>query len=239
MTVRKKNKPRRTILEGPMRDQQLSIGREEIVAKETWRIFRIMAEFVDAFEELKGIEPAVTFWGSARTKKTSPYYKLTHATAKALSKSGFSIITGGGGGLMEAANKGARDGKKGHSVGLNIMLPFEQSMNRYVDIGLEFHYFFTRKVMFVKYGEAYVIMPGGFGTLDELFEALTLQQTGKSDNFPVILMGKKYWSGLFRWLKSSVEAEGHINKKDFELFTMTDDPDEVVDIISKATHATR
>lgn len=213
---------------------QQPFGREEMVGKETWRIFRIMAEFVDAFEELKDIYPAVTFWGSARSKKNSEYYKMTFETAKALSKVGYSIITGGGPGLMEAANKGARQGK-GKSVGLNILIPHEQTMNEYVDIGLEFHYFFTRKVMFVKYAEAYVIMPGGFGTMDELFEALTLQQTGKSEKFPVILMGKKYWSGLIDWLKNTVAAVEHLHKSDFNLFTLTDDPAEVVDIITKAT----
>jgi hypothetical protein len=220
-------------LEGPMRDQQLAIGSEELVAKETWRIFRIMAEFVDAFEDLKDIYPAVTVWGSARSKRNSNYYKMTYDVSKALSKEGFSIITGGGPGLMEAANKGAKQGK-GKSVGLNILLPFEQSLNRHVDIGLEFHYFFARKVMFVKYAAAYVIMPGGFGTMDELFEALTLQQTGKSEKFPVILMGKKYWSGLIKWLRTSVAAIDHLDDDDFDLFTLTDDPKEVVKIVKES-----
>lgn len=222
-------------LEGPTRDRELAIGREELVAKETWRIFRIMAEFVDAFEALKDTYPAVTFWGSARAKRGSEYYQMTFETAKALSKAGFSIVTGGGPGLMEAANKGARQGKKGKSVGLNILLPYEQKLNHYVDIGLEFHYFFARKVMFVKYAAAYVIMPGGFGTMDELFEALTLQQTGKSEMFPVILMGKKYWSGMIGWLKSTVVKAGHLDKGDLKRFTITDDPDEVVNIVTKAT----
>jgi uncharacterized protein (TIGR00730 family) len=205
-------------------------GNEEIIAKESWRIFRIMSEFVDAFEELEHVYPAVTFWGSARAKRNSKYYRLTYETAKALSKEGFSIITGGGGGLMEAANKGAREGK-GISVGLNIVIPKEQKLNDYVDLGLEFHYFFTRKVMFVKYAAAYVIMPGGFGTMDELFEALTLQQTGKSPRFPVILMGKEYWSGLINWLRNTVLPSGHLDKEELGLFTVTDDPKEVVRII--------
>lgn len=232
--MKKKRTSRVIHLEGPTRAQELAIGREEWVAKETWRIFRIMAEFVDAFETLKNITPAVTFWGSARSKRNSEYYKLTFDVAKALSKAGFSIVTGGGPGLMEAANKGARKGK-GKSVGLNILLPFEQRMNRYVDIGVEFHYFFARKVMFVKYASAYIIMPGGFGTMDELFEALTLQQTGKSEKFPVILVGKKYWRGLIRWLKSTVAGIEHLNKEDFELFTVTDDPEEVVEIVKEST----
>jgi len=219
-------------LEGPMRDQALSIGKEEYTEKQTWKIFRIMAEFVDAFETLSDIYPAVTFWGSARTKRSHPYYKLTYETARALSKAGYSIITGGGEGLMEAANKGAKQGK-GKSVGLNIMLPFEQKLNKYVDIGIEFHYFFVRKVMFVKHGKAFIIMPGGFGTMDELFEALTLQQTGKADRFPVILMGKKYWSGLLNWIKKVPIAEGHLSKDDLDLFTVTDDPDEAVEIVTK------
>lgn len=214
--------------------KQLSIGREEIAAKETWRIFRIIAEFVDAFEELKDISPAVTIWGSSRAKRDSRYYKMTYETAKALAKAGYSIITGGGPGLMEAANKGAKAGR-GKSVGLNILIPHEQKLNEYVDLGLEFHYFFTRKVMFVKYAEAYIIMPGGFGTMDELFEALTLQQTGKSERFPVILMGREYWRGMIDWLKNTVAAVGHLNKNDFDLFTITDDPQEVVNIVTKAT----
>lgn len=220
-------------LDNPMREQKLAIGREELVAKETWRIFRIISEFVDAFEVLKNIYPAVTFWGSARSKRNSKYYKMTYETAKALSKAGFSIVTGGGPGLMEAANKGAQEGK-GKSVGLNILLPMEQRLNRYVDIGLEFHYFFARKVMFVKYAAAYVITPGGFGTMDELFEALTLQQTGKADQFPVILMGKNYWEGMINWLKNTVTKEGHLNPGDLKLFNITDNPDEVVNIVKKA-----
>lgn len=223
-------------LEGPMHDQQAVIGAEEIATKETWRIFRIMSEFVDAFDTLKDIYPAVTFWGSARAKKHSEHYKLTYDTARALSRAGFSIITGGGGGLMEAANKGAQHGK-GKSVGLNISLPFEQISNPYIDIGIEFHYFFARKVMFVKHAAAFVIMPGGFGTMDELSEALTLQQTGKSKKFPVILMGSKYWNGLINWFKSTVVKAGYLEPKDLNLFTITDDPAKVVEIIKKSVRA--
>ncbi len=206
---------------------------DQFVSKATWRIFRIMAEFVDAFENLKDIEPAVTIWGSARAKPGSPHYKMTEDTAKAISKAGFSIITGGGPGLMEAANKGAKSGK-GKSVGLNIQLPMEQAPNPYLDLSLDFKYFFVRKVMFVKHACAFVITPGGFGTMDEFFEALTLVQTEKFEPFPVILMGKKFWSGLIGWMREQVLEHGYIDKKDLDIFTITDDPDEVVKIIKKA-----
>ncbi|MBI2340321.1 MAG: TIGR00730 family Rossman fold protein [Deltaproteobacteria bacterium] len=206
---------------------------EEFVAKETWRVFRIMAEFVDAFEALKGIGPAVCLWGSARAQPSSRFYRLTHETAKAISKAGFSVITGGGPGLMEAANRGAREGK-GKSVGLNIDIPMEQIANRYADVALKFNYFFVRKVMFVKHSIAFVIMPGGFGTMDELFEALTLIQTEKSPFFPVILMGKNYWRGLIDWLKEKAITAGYLDKKDLNLFTVTDSPAEVVQLIKKS-----
>lgn len=228
----KKKSPKTICEERAALKQKIAIGREESVAKETWRIFRIMSEFVDAFEALEGIYPAVTFFGSARAKKGSHYYNLTVETAKALSLAGYSIITGGGPGCMEAANKGARMGR-GKSVGLNILLPYEQKLNCFVDIAVEFHYFFARKVMFVKYAEAYVIMPGGFGTMDELFEALTLIQTGKSEKFPVILMGKKYWEPMLKWLKDTVVKAEHISKKELDILTITDDVDEVVKIISQ------
>lgn len=206
---------------------------EEFVAKETWRVFRIMAEFVDSFEALKALGPAVTLWGSARAQPGSSYYRMTYEAAKAVSKAGFSVITGGGPGLMEAANRGAREGR-GKSVGLNIEIPMEQAINPFVDIGLKFNYFFVRKVMFVKHSSAFVIMPGGFGTMDELFEALTLIQTEKSPYFPVILMGKDYWKGLIEWLKDKVVTAGHLDKKDLNLFTVTDSPAEVVRIIKKS-----
>lgn len=206
---------------------------EEFVAKDTWRIFRIMSEFVDAFEALKGIGPAVTLWGSARARPGSRYYKMTYDVAREVSKAGFSIVTGGGPGLMEAANHGARQGS-GDSVGLNIDIPEEQIPNRYLDLHLKFNYFFVRKVMFVKFASAFIIMPGGFGTMDELFESLTLIQTEKSPYFPVILMGKKYWGGLIKWLKEHPVKSGHLSSKDLKLFTMTDDPKEVVRIIKRS-----
>lgn len=206
---------------------------EEFVAKETWRVFRIMSEFVDAFEALKGIGPAVTLWGSARAHPSSHYYKLTQEVSKAVSKAGFSIITGGGPGLMEAANRGASRGSR-KSVGLNIDIPEEQLPNRFLDLHIKFNYFFIRKVMFVKFASAFIIMPGGFGTMDEFFESLTLLQTEKSPYFPVILMGKKYWGGLIQWMKEHPIKEGYLSPKDLKLFTITDDPKEVVQIIKKS-----
>lgn len=209
------------------------ISNESFVAKETWRVFKIMSEFVDAFEELKDVGPAVTIWGSARAKPTSRYYHMAYEVAKTLSKAGLSIITGGGPGLMEAANKGAKEGK-GKTVGLNIKIPEEQRPNPYLDLCLDFDYFFVRKVMFVKYASAFVITPGGFGTMDELFEALTLIQTQKSRLFPVILMGKDYWSGLIDWIKKVVVRAGHLYPQDLDFFTVTDDPKEVLRIIQKS-----
>lgn len=208
-------------------------SRDSFVARETWKIFKIMSEFVDAFEELKEIGPAVTLWGSSRAKRNSKYYRLTQETTKAISEAGFSVITGGGPGLMEAANKGAKKGKA-KSVGLNIKLPEEQEPNKYLDLCIEFDYFFIRKVMFVKYASAFVIMPGGYGTMDELFESLTLIQTEKSQLFPVILMGTDYWGGMIRWLKEKVVGEGHLYRKDLNFFTVTDDPKEVVRIIRES-----
>lgn len=206
---------------------------ESFVAKETWRVFKIMSEFVDAFEALKDVEPAVTIWGSARAKEGTPHYRLTHKVAKAISDAGFSVITGGGPGLMEAANRGSQEGR-GQTIGLNIKIPEEQIANRYLDLSLTFDYFFVRKVMFVKYASAFVIMPGGFGTMDELFEALTLIQTEKARLFPVILMGKSYWKGLVDWLNDQVVAHGYLNPQDMKLFTVTDDPKEAVRIIRRS-----
>jgi uncharacterized protein (TIGR00730 family) len=205
---------------------------EEFVAKSTWRVFRIMSEFVDAFHELKNIEPAVAIWGSARTKPSSPHYKMTEELGKAVSDAGFSVITGGGPGLMEAANKGAQKGKS-LSVGLNIEIPMEQVSNKYLDISLDFKYFFVRKVMFVKYASAFIITPGGFGTLDELFEALTLVQTKKTERMPVILMGKAYWEGLIAWIRDQVVTHEYIDKVDMNLIHITDNLKEAVSIIKK------
>lgn len=210
-------------------------SREAFEAKETWRIFKIMSEFVDAFEELKGVGKAVTMWGSARAKPGSKYYKMTYNLAKILSEAGYSVITGGGPGLMEAANKGAKKGR-GLSVGLNIDIPSEQLANPHLDLMVEFKYFFVRKVMFVKYACAFIIMPGGYGTMDELFEALTLIQTEKSPLFPVILVGREYWSPLVDWLKKTVIKAGHLGQQDLKFFTITDDPAEVLSIIQNWPH---
>ena len=199
---------------------------------ESWHAFEIMAEFVRATEKLKEITPAVSIFGSARTQPDHPYYQLTEQIARALSDAGFSVISGGGPGLMEAANKGAFAGI-GPSIGLNIELPFEQGGNAFQDIDLSFKYFFMRKVMFVKYASAYVVMPGGFGTLDELMEAITLMQTGKSRKIPIILVGKNYWAGLLDWLKNSLVAEGMANEADLELMQVIEKPEEIVEAIFK------
>lgn len=199
---------------------------------ESWHAFEIVSEYVGATETLKRVMPAVSIFGSARTKPDHPYYQLTEKLARLLSDSGFTVISGGGPGIMEAANKGAFPGV-GPSVGLNIELPFEQSGNGYQDIGITFKTFFMRKVMFVKYASAYVVMPGGFGTLDELMEALTLVQTGKSHKIPIILMCSNYWAGLIEWLKNSLIAEGMASPDDMNLIQVIDDPDEVVAAIFK------
>jgi uncharacterized protein (TIGR00730 family) len=200
------------------------------IKEDHWRIFRIMAEFVDSFEILSQLGPAVTIFGSARTKRTDPLYAATVELAKGLAKNNLAVITGGGPGLMEAANKGAALAK-GKSVGLNIELPHEQQGNRYANVPIHFHYFFSRKVCFVKYSLGFVFMPGGFGTLDEFFEVLTLVQTQRIPEFPLILFGSKYWKGLIEWMKKSLESSDYISRGDLDLFRVTDDPQEVVDII--------
>src|SRR4051812_32300055 len=181
---------------------------QEIKAHDTWQIFKIMAEFVDGFEKLSKIGPCVTIFGSARTKADHPFYKLAEEIAYKLTKEGYGIITGGGPGIMEAANKGAKTAG-GKSVGLNIELPFEQSSNPYIDADklITFDYFFVRKLMFIKYAQGFVVLPGGFGTMDELFEALTLIQTKKIAKFPIVLAGREYWSGLFEWIKKTLLIE--------------------------------
>jgi len=204
---------------------------EDLRTSETWRIFRIQGELIDGIETLNELGPAVTVFGSARLGPDSPYYRATEVFTRQLSDAGFAIITGGGPGIMEAANKGCHQGK-GKSVGLNIHLPLEQRPNPHQDVSLTFRYFFVRKLMFVKYCVAYVICPGGFGTLDELFEALTLVQTGKIRRFPIILLGSDYWSGLLEWLRGRMLAEGCIDEGDLELFHVCDDPDEVSRIIT-------
>ncbi len=204
----------------------------EFYEEDPWRIFRIMSEFVEGFETLRLVQPAVSIFGSARAKKSDPYYRLAMKVAEKLSKEGFSIITGGGPGIMEAANRGARKGG-GHSVGLNIELPTEQVPNPYIDTYLPFRYFFCRKFMFVRYSDALVILPGGYGTMDELFESLTLVQTERKGKFPIIVMGTEYWGGMVDWLKKQMLGHGCISQEDLDLFLMTDDPDEVVDIIKR------
>ena len=203
---------------------------EELAGGETWRVFRIMSEFVEGFEELKDVGPAISIFGSARTAKNDWSYKCTMKVAEGLAKRGFAVISGGGPGIMEAANRGARDAK-GVSIGLNIQLPKEQKPNRYQDVSLTFRHFFVRKVMFVKYAVGYVIMPGGFGTLDEFFEALTLIQTGKTRRFPVVIMGRNYWKGLLRWMERSMVGEGMISPEDMKTFHLTDDVEEAVEYI--------
>jgi len=205
----------------------------EIKTNDSWAIFKIMAEFVEGFERLSKIGPCVSIFGSARTKPNQEYYKLAENIAFELTKNGYGVITGGGPGIMEAGNKGANRGG-GISVGLNIDLPFEQHDNPYIDSdkSLDFDYFFVRKVMFVKYSQGFVVMPGGFGTLDELFEAITLIQTKKIGKFPIVLVGKKYWSGLFEWIKNTLLAEGSISPKDLDLISIVDTEDEVLEVIN-------
>lgn len=199
-------------------------------ARESWRVFEIMAEFVEATERLGPIRPAVSIFGSARIQPDSAYYMLTESIARKLSDAGFAVISGGGPGVMEAANKGAFFGKS-PSVGLNIQLPHEQHTNVYQDVSQTFRHFFARKVMFVKFASAYVVMPGGFGTLDELMEALTLVQTGKTRPIPIILVQSAFWGGLVDWLRERLVGEGMISPEDMDLIQVIDEPDQVVDAI--------
>ena len=206
-----------------------------IKSSDSWQIFKIMSEFVEGFESLSKIGPCVSVFGSARTTSNSIYYKQAEEIGFLLTQAGYGVITGGGPGIMEAANKGAIRGK-GKSVGLNIELPFEQSHNKYIDSDklLNFDYFFVRKVMFVKYAQGFIVLPGGVGTLDELFEAITLIQTEKIGKFPIILVGKSYWEGLFDWIKIKVlEQEKNISKEDLDLFEVVDKPNQAVEIIDK------
>jgi uncharacterized protein (TIGR00730 family) len=205
-------------------------GRPPFLDTDPWRALRILSEFVEGFDALAAVGPAVTIFGSARTHEDSPYYALARDIGRRLAERGFAIITGGGGGIMEAANRGCRDAG-GLSIGCNIELPHEQGLNPYVDLGVEFRYFFARKTMFVKYADAFVIMPGGFGTLDELFESLTLIQTGKVRDFPVVLVGSDYWRGLLDWLRDVQLPAGSLSPGDLDLLKLTDDPAEVCDII--------
>ena len=201
-----------------------------ILSRESWKIFQIMAEFVEGFEALAQIRPSVSIFGSARTPVDHPYYALTETIARQLSDAGFSVVSGGGPGIMEAANRGEFAGRS-PSVGLNIRLPNEQSGNGFQDISLSFQHFFARKVMFVKYAAAYVVMPGGFGTLDELMEILTLVQTGKSRRIPIILVHTPFWQGLIAWFKDTLIREGVIGSTDMDLFVLVDRPEDVLDKI--------
>jgi len=218
-------------------DEQLFISpfRERVPFTQTdpWRVLRIMGEFVAGFDELADIGAAVTIFGSARSQPGDPMYDLAVETSRRLGKQGFSILTGAGPGIMEAANRGARD-VGALSIGLNIELPAEQYANKFLDRVVDFRYFFIRKTMLVKYSSAFVIFPGGFGTMDELFESLTLIQTGKVRHMPVVLFGSAYWKGLFEWMKSALLAEGKISPEDLDIFQVVDDPDDVVKIVVEA-----
>jgi uncharacterized protein (TIGR00730 family) len=198
-----------------------------------WRALRILAEFVEGFDALASVGRAITVFGSARVAEGDPAYEMAREIGRLLAKEGYAVITGGGPGVMEAANRGCQEGG-GLSVGCNIELPHEQSINPYVDLGVEFRYFFARKTMFVKYADGFVILPGGYGTMDELFEALTLIQTGKIKGFPVILVGSAFFSGLVEWIKVKLLGEGMVSPEDLDLIQVTDDPKEVIDIVRRA-----
>ncbi len=226
---------------GPTTEDQKLFRRQvrpAFLDSDPWRALRILSEFVDGFDALAEVGPAVTVFGSARSREGDRTYELAREIGRLLAESGYAVITGGGPGAMEAANRGCQEGG-GLSIGLNIELPHEQSLNAHVDMGIEFRYFFARKTMFVKYADGFVILPGGFGTLDELFEALTLIQTGKIEHFPVVLVGTRYWRGLIDWMRRTQLSEGAVSAADLELFHVTDDPQEVVRIMgdySKRNH---
>lgn len=205
----------------------------ELEKREAWRLFRIIGEFVEGFDVLPQYLPAVTVYGSARVAENHPYYKLARDLARGLAREGFSVMTGGGPGIMEAANRGAKEGK-GNSIGLNIELPMEQFTNPYTSLSLSFRYFFVRKVMLVKYASAFFLLPGGLGTLDELFETLTLIQTKKIKPFPVVLLGKDYWAGLLDWIRERILAEGMISESDMGLFLVTDDVEEAISLVKQS-----
>ncbi len=243
--VRKKKEPERrrgavvvrdkTAGDRSTEDQKLLRSREPVPGfreTDTWRTLRIMGEFVEGFDALADVGPAVSIFGSARVGRRNRYYGAARRLAAELAKQGFAIITGGGPGIMEAANRGAKEAG-GVSIGANIELPFEQGLNEFVDLGMEFRYFFVRKVMFVKYAEGFVIFPGGFGTLDELFESLTLIQTGKVDHFPVVLYGRDYWDGMMQWIRDKPLYEEKISPEDLDLVTITDDITEAAEAITR------
>jgi uncharacterized protein (TIGR00730 family) len=226
---------RREQVESSTTDQRLldTAGPSDWVHSDPWRVLRIQAEFVEGFGALAELGPAVSVFGSARVHHEDPEYALGMTVGRLLVEAGYAVITGGGPGAMEAANRGACEAG-GVSVGLGIELPFEQGMNQWVDVGVDFRYFFARKTMFVKYAQGFIVLPGGFGTFDELFEALVLVQTKKVTSFPVVLLGHAYWDGLVEWLRSTVLPGGKINARDIDLFTVTDDPAEAVRIVVAA-----
>lgn len=216
-----------------MNDNQEFKDWNEIKTNDSWGVFKIMGEFVEGYDRLAKIGPCVSIFGSARTQRDHPYYELTQSIAKRITDLGFGVITGGGPGIMEAANKGAYE-NEGTSVGLNIELPFEQKSNAYIkkQHSIDFDYFFVRKVMFMKYAQGFVVMPGGFGTLDELFEAITLVQTEKVNKFPIILVGRSYWEGLYQWIKDTLVQQKAISPEDLDLIEMVDTEDEVIQILT-------
>jgi len=207
----------------------------EFKQNDTWRVFRIMAEFVEGFEQMSKVGPAVTVFGSSRAPASDPYYEAARRTARLLVENNLGVITGAGGGIMEAANRGAYEAG-GPSVGLNIELPFQQKPNEYLSTLLEFHYFFVRKMMFLKYSLGFILFPGGFGTMDELFESLTLVQTNRNRNFSVVLFGSKYWSGLIEWVREKMLGRNYISPGDLDLMTITDSPEEAVQRIIERVH---
>jgi uncharacterized protein (TIGR00730 family) len=220
-----------TLLEGPQPRERHQ--KEQLLVSDPWRVLRIMGEFVWGFDNLADVRDGVSIFGSARTKPDDPHYAAAVETARLLAQAGIPVITGGGPGIMEAANRGCLDGR-GLSIGCNIELPFEQGSNPYLTRSLNFKFFFVRKTMFVKYATAFIVFPGGYGTLDELFEALTLIQTGKVKDFPVILFGREYWKGLTEWLSRTVSAQGKVDAKDLLLFKVTDDPAEATRLVIQA-----
>src|SRR2546426_11941897 len=230
--------PTEPIPQEQVKEEEHSLDRAlhfDFTRTDPWRVFRIMSEFVEGFDELSHIPPSVAIFGSARTRPEDPTYQAAVETARLLAKAGFGVITGGGPGIMEAGNKGAQDGEN-YSIGCNIELPFEQGPNPFLDISLDFRYFFVRKTMFVKYAEAFIIFPGGFGTMDELFEALTLIQTKKVSHFPVILYDSKYWSGLINWIREAMLNGNKISAHDLDLLRISDDAEEICQIVCESYH---
>lgn len=205
--------------------------RDDLHLEDPWRVFRIMSEFVDGFETLRDVGKAVSVFGTARDDTASKYFEMASKTAKLFAQSGYAVITGGGDGIMKAANRGASEAD-GESIGLNITIPMEQQVNEFVTLPLEFRYFFVRKLMFAKYSKAFIVFPGGYGTLDEFFEAITLIQTERMERFPVVLAGSDYWTGLIDWIKSTMLKENAIDEADLDLFKVIDDPEEIVGLVN-------